>query len=97
MTQSKSNDEDKKPFLLNTGIGDSVGDRRLSTFRPDDFRKESWVEVIKHCKHEIAWNIWEKEYKETVKRKGGLSIRALQMAHRSKKHYENNIDDVKIN
>jgi len=100
LAESKSNHKDEKPFSLDIGIGNGLQDKRLAKVWPVVFPRDSWILVLDHCKHEIAWNIWEKErakkeQKENVKRKGGLSIRALQMAHKSKKQHEKNKDEVK--
>merc|ERR1719285_845555 len=84
LTESKSNDEDKKPFLLHIGVGNALWEKRLAMVWAEVFPRDSWAFVLEHCKHEIAWNRWKKECekkenKETAKRKGGVSIRALKM------------------
>ena len=91
LTGSKSNDENKKPFSLHIGNGYSMYHQTLAFVRREAFPKKSWVFVLEHCKHEIAWNIWKKVFEEKE------FNRAVQMTKKSMKQHEKNKDGVKTN
>jgi len=73
-----------KPFLLEFGLGDSLIDQRIK----ENVKIKSivWVYLLKYCRRQMAWGIWEKEASDSASEKRN-AMKAFRMAKGSKKQH----------